>query len=163
MAGNSVSEMIFFIAAIMISSVVAVTLIEIIDDYSSDLRNEASLLKGEMGSRVTVINDPLYVPYTNSTTELVFYLKNTGTADLTTSDIVLSANGTTAAGSDVTVKIMGGGNRWHPGAVVEGSFNVSGLREGIDYQGWVSTSGLSETDQIRGHAEDTITFRIRGS
>ncbi|MGA1821306.1 MAG: hypothetical protein ACMUIG_02120 [Thermoplasmatota archaeon] len=163
MAGNSVSEMIFFIAAIMISSVVAVTLIEIIDDYSSDLRNEASLLKGEMSSRVTIINDPLNVPYTNSSSELVFYLKNTGTGDLSTSDIVLSANGTTAAGSDVTVNVLGGGNRWYPGVVVEASFNVTGLLEGMDYQGWVSTSGISETGQIRGHAEDTITFRIRGS
>lgn len=160
MAGTSVSEMIFFIAAIVVSSAVAFTLIEVIDTYAEELSDEASLVKGEMKSRLSLINDPAYVPYDPSDGNVTFYLKNTGTGDLLGSDIVVSANGTARSGNDIWIDYMSGSTRWGPGDVVKVTFRSPGLVEGNDYNGWASTSGLSETGQVVGRAQDRMMFRI---
>lgn len=161
MAGSAASELIFFIAAILISSAVAVTLIDVVGNYSEDMEDEASLLRWEMKAKVRVINDPMYVPYDRTDGNLTLYLKNTGTSDLSTNDIVAAANGTTRAGDDVWVSIVDGGSRWSPGDTVKVNFRVSGLEEGVDYNGWVSSNGLTSTGIRRGSAEDSFVFRIR--
>ncbi|MGA1848910.1 MAG: hypothetical protein ACMUHB_06185 [Thermoplasmatota archaeon] len=161
MAGTAVSEMIFFIAAIIVSSAVALTLVEVIDTYAENIGDEASLVEGEMRARVTIINDPLYVTYDRSETNLTFYLKNTGTVDLSIPDIVVSANGTASGGDDIWVDLMGNGTRWGPGDVVEVIFRVPGLKADTDYSGWGSTSGLSERGTAKGSAEDRIIFRVK--
>ncbi|MBN1539424.1 MAG: hypothetical protein JW939_04710 [Candidatus Thermoplasmatota archaeon] len=161
MAGTSISEMIFFIAAILVSSAVAVTLVEVIDRYTDEIENEASLVEGEMRSRVTIINDPLYVRYDPSDGNLTFYLKNTGTGDLSKDDIVVSANGTTRAGNSIWATQLCGGSAWRPGDVMQVTFRVPGLREGIDYHGWASASGLSEKGTVRGTAQSSMVFRIK--
>ncbi|MGA1820468.1 MAG: hypothetical protein ACMUHU_05600 [Thermoplasmatota archaeon] len=160
MAGTSISEMIFFIAAILVSSAVAVTLIEVIDRYTDEISDEASVVEGEMRSRMTIINDPLYVIYDTSDGNLTFYLKNTGTGDLSKDDIVVSANGTTKAGSEIWAAQLGDGSTWRPGDVVEVKFRVPGLKEGIDYKGWATTSGISEKGFIRGTTQASIVFMI---
>jgi flagellar protein FlaG len=154
--------MIFFIAAILVSSAVAVTLIGVIDQYADQISDEASVLEGEMRARMTIINDPLYVIYDTSDNNLTYYLKNTGTSDLSMDDIVVGGNGTAKAGNEIWVTLMGNGTTWRPGDTVEVTFRVSGLREGVDYDGWATTSGISETGQIRGSADDSFVFRIRG-
>jgi archaellum component FlaG (FlaF/FlaG flagellin family) len=161
MAGTAVSEMIFFIAAIIVSSAVALTLVEVIDTYAENIGDEASLVEGEMRARITIINDPLYVPYDKSDTNLTFYLKNTGTVDLLMEDIVVSANGTSRGGDDIWLNLMGNGSRWGPGDVVEVIFRVPNLKEGIDHSGWASTSGLSDRGTARGSADDSIIFRVK--
>jgi flagellar protein FlaG len=161
MAGTSISEMIFFIAAIMVSSAVAVTLIGVIDRYTDEISEEASVLEGEMRSRLTIINDPLFVEYDTSDGNLTFYLKNTGTGDLSVQDIVVSANGTTRAGSDLWATLLGNSSIWKPGDVVEVTFRVPNLNEAHDYNGWASTSGITEKGIVRGSAQTTILFRIR--
>jgi len=153
--------MIFFIAAIIVSSAVALTLVEVIDTYAENIGYEASLVEGEMRSRVTIINDPLFVLYDKSDANLTFYLKNTGTVDLSMQDIVVSANGTGKGGNDIRVDLMGNGTRWGPGDVVEVVFRVPNLKEDVDYSGWASTSGLTEKGTASGSADDSIIFRIR--
>ncbi len=161
MAGSAVSEIIFFIAAIMISSAVAVTLVEVVDNFSADLGDEASVLRWEMRTNMEVINDPMYIPYDTSDGNLTLYLKNTGSGDLSVDDIIISANGTTDAGNDIWTKLLGGGNEWEPGKTVQVNFRVSGLREGVDYNGWAATSGKTSSGSIRGTAQDTIIFQIK--
>ncbi|MEA3559271.1 MAG: hypothetical protein U9R75_08470 [Candidatus Thermoplasmatota archaeon] len=162
MAGNSVSELIFFIAAILVSSAVAISLIEVIDSYSDEISDQASLLNVEMGSSIEIINDPMYVNYNTTSSNLTYYLKNVGSRDLSLDDIVVSANGTARSGSNITAVLMGGGSGWSSGDVVEVTFNVPGLRSGLDYPGWASTSGMTEKKIVKGNAQDTIVFRIWG-
>lgn len=162
MAGSAISEMIFFIAAIVVSSAVAVTLIGVVDNYSDEISEEAALLRGEMSSKVRIINDPLYVGYQNSSGNLTFYLKNTGSGDLSKEEIVVSANGTARSGSQIRAVLLSGGTVWKPGTVVEVEFNCPGLVEGMDYHGWAATSGLTGSGRLGGNAQDTITFRIMG-
>jgi archaellum component FlaG (FlaF/FlaG flagellin family) len=161
MASTAVSEMIFFIAAIIVSSAVALTLVEVIDTYAENIGDNASLVEAEMRAKVTIINDPLYVIYDTSDTNLTFYLKNTGTMDLSIPDIVVSANGTSRGGDDIWVDLMGNGTRWRPGDVVEVTFRVPKLKEGMDYSGWASTSGLSERGTAKGSADYRIIFRVK--
>jgi len=161
MAGTSISEMIFFIAAILVSSAVAVTLIEVIDRYTDEISDQASVVEGEMQSRITIINDPSYVLYDTSDGNLTFYLKNTGTGDLSIQDIVVSANGTTKAGSDIWVTQLGNGSGWRPGDVVEVKFRVPGLREDVDYYGWASTSGITDKGLVRGSTETSLVFMVK--
>jgi archaellum component FlaG (FlaF/FlaG flagellin family) len=161
MAGTAVSEMIFFIAAILVSSAVAVTLIEVIDQYADDVSDNAQVVEGEMRSRMTIINDPLYIPYDTTETNITYYIKNTGTISLSTEDLVVSANGTTKAGSDLWIRLLGGSSVWMPGDTIEVIFRAPNLREGVDYNGWASTSGITDNDQIRGSAQDTIIFQVK--
>jgi flagellar protein FlaG len=160
MAGSAISEMIFFIAAIMISSAVAVTLIEVVDEYSEDLSDEASILRWEMRSDMTFINDPLHIPYNSSTGNLTLYVKNTGTGDLSLGDLVISINGTTKTGNDIMKTILGGGASWSPGKTVQVNMNVPGMNEDMDYHGWGTTSGITSSGGRRGTAQDTLVFRI---
>ncbi len=162
MAGSSISEMIFFIAAILVSSAVAITLIGVIDNYADQISDEASVMEGEMRSRMTIINDPSYVVYDTSSSNLTFYLKNTGTSDLSMDDIVVVANGTAKAGNDIRVTLMGTSSVWKPGGAVQVTFTVPNIVEGVDYNGWATTSGINENGQIRGSAQDSIVFRIKG-
>jgi flagellar protein FlaG len=161
MAGSAVSELIFFIAAILISSAVAVTLIEVIDEYSGDLKDEASVLRWEMRSDMIMVNDMGNVPYESSTGNITFYLKNTGTGDLSTEDIVISANRTIGTGSNLTVTLLGGGRAWSPGKTVQANLLVPNLEEGVDYYGWATTSGLTDEGKRRGNTDAPFVFRIR--
>jgi flagellar protein FlaG len=160
MAGNAASELIFFIAAIMISSVVAVTLIDVVGEYSDNIEDEASLLKWDMKAKVKVINDPMYVPYDTSDGNLTIYVKNTGTSDLSVDEIVIGANGTARADTEIWVSIVSGGSKWSPGETVKVNFRVPNLEEDIDYHGWVSTNGLTSSGVRSGSAEDSFVFRI---
>ncbi|MFW3145466.1 MAG: hypothetical protein ACMUIE_01480 [Thermoplasmatota archaeon] len=161
MAGSAISEMIFFIAAIVVSSAVAVTLIGVVENYSDEISEEAALLRGEMSSKIRIINDPLYVNYETSSGNLTFYLKNTGSGDLSKDDIVVSANGTARSGSQIRTLLLNGGAVWKPGSVVEVEFNSPGLVDGVDYQGWAATSGITSSGRLGGNAQDTIVFRIK--
>ena len=160
MASTAVSEMIFFIVALFISAGVAGILIGVVDNYSSDIEDAASDLSGEMRSKVGFINDQANVPYNSTSTELTFYLMNTGSGDLSAEDLVVSANGTALAGDDLTTSILGGGRKWSRGKVVEVNLNVTGLQTNTDYHGWASTTGMSDSGSTSGHARDSITFRI---
>jgi flagellar protein FlaG len=161
MAGSAVSELIFFIAAILISSAVAVTLIEVIDDYSGDLSDEASVLRWEMRSDMILVNDMQNVPYQVGTGNITFYLKNTGTGDLSTEDIVISANRTVGTGTNLTVKLLSGDSKWSPGETIQANMIVSNLEEETDYYGWATTSGLTTEGKRRGSTEVSFVFRIR--
>jgi flagellar protein FlaG len=163
MAGTTISELIFFIAAILISTTVAVAFIQVADDYSEGISDEARLLRSEMGSKLTIINDPGKVPYDRSTSNLTFYLKNTGSGELSVKDIVVSANGTAASGSKIKTQVLDGGSIWSPGDVVEVKFTVKNLRAGVDYDGWASTSALTEGGIPMGSTQSALTFRVRGA
>jgi archaellum component FlaG (FlaF/FlaG flagellin family) len=134
----------------------------VIDSYSDEVSDEASILEGEMRSRMTIINDPLYVQYVNSTGNLTFYIKNTGTADLSLDELVVSANGTARSGNNISITMLGSSSAWKPGGTIQVTFNAPGLREGVDYVGWTSTSGLLDNKQVRGSAQDIMIFQIRG-
>jgi flagellar protein FlaG len=162
MAGTTISELIFFIAAILISSTVAVSFIKVADTYSKSISDEASMIESEIGSKMIVINDPARVPYDRTTSNLTFYIKNTGSSDLSVKDIVVSANGTASSGAKIKTRIMDGGTRWTPGDVVEVIFTVKNLRTGVDYDGWASTSALTDGGAPMGSAQSTLLFRIRG-
>ena len=162
MAGTTISELIFFIAAILISSTVAVSFIKVADTYSKSISDEASMIESEIGSKMIVINDPARVPYDRTTSNLTFYIKNTGSSDLSVKDIVVSANGTASSGTKIKTRIMDGGTRWTPGDVVEVIFTVKNLRTGVDYDGWASTSALTDGGIPMGSAQSTLLFRIRG-
>ncbi|MDG6223963.1 MAG: hypothetical protein QCI82_00440 [Candidatus Thermoplasmatota archaeon] len=161
MAGTAISELIFFVAALIVSSAVAVAFIDVADNYSKGLRDEAALLRADMTSSLTIVNDPGMVPYDNISQNLTFYIKNTGSSELSVQDVIVSANGTVSGGNGTLVLIVGGGSIWVPGSVVQVTFEAGGLVEGADYSGWASTSGLTEGGAPRGSALDTITFRIR--
>jgi archaellum component FlaG (FlaF/FlaG flagellin family) len=162
MAGTAISELIFFIAAILISTTVAVSFIKVADVYSESISDEASMIESEIGSKMAIINDQARVPYDKATSNLTFYIKNTGASDLSIKDLVVSANGTASSGTKIKTRMMDGGSIWTPGDVVEVVFTVKNLRSGIDYDGWASTSGLSDGGAPMGSAQSTIMFRIRG-
>lgn len=159
MASESISQLIWFIATVLITTSVALLFIDVIDDYGRVLTDRSSRLRGEIAADLEIINDPLAVPYDNTTGNITFYIKNTGSIRLSVEDLVVAANGVARGGSEVTTRVLGGGD-WDPGKVLVVSFNVGNLSRGVDYHGWVETSGVTEGGKLAGTAWDTIEFQI---
>ncbi|RLF56087.1 MAG: hypothetical protein DRN35_03785 [Thermoplasmata archaeon] len=159
MASESISQLIWFIATVLITTSVALLFINIIDDYGGVLTERASRLRGEVSADLEIINDPMAVPYDNTTGNITFYIKNTGSIRLSIVDLVVAANGVARGGSEISTRILGGGE-WDPGKVLVTSFNVGNLTWGVDYHGWAQTSGITEGGKLAGTAWDTIEFQI---
>lgn len=160
MASESISQLIWFIATVLITTSVALLFIDIIDDYGGVLTERASRLRGEVSADLEIINDPLAVPYENSTGNITFYIKNTGSIRLSIVDLVVAANGVARGGGEISTRILGGGGEWDPGKVLVANFNVGNLTRGVDYHGWAQTSGITEGGKLAGTAWDTIEFQI---
>ena len=160
MASESISQLIWFIATVLITTSVALLFIDVIGDYGGVLRDRAGRLKGEVEAELEIINDPLAVPYNSTTGNLTFYIKNTGSIKLSVDDLVVAANGVARAGNQISTTIVGGGNDWLPGKVLVAVFTVGNLTSGVDYHGWAQTSGVTDGRKLAGTAWDTIDFQI---
>ncbi len=91
---------------------------------------------------------------------MTFYIKNTGTGDLSTDDLLISVNGTVATGSDLWTVLLDAGNTWSPGKTIQVNMLATGLQEDVDYHGWGSTSGITSSGGRRGTTQETFVFRI---
>jgi flagellar protein FlaG len=138
MAGASVSEMILFIAALVVAASVAGTLTTQVDRVSDSLDDRSLDLSQEIRTDVTVISDPgAPVHDRDGNGNVTLYVRNTGSsslpADAGTIDVFFDGSYQSAL-SVTVVKPTDATDSWPRGGVIELSFNVGTLTDGSDHR-----------------------------
>lgn len=129
MAGASVSEMILFIAALVVAASVAGTLTAQVDRVSDSISARSLDVSNEIRADITVVSDSGATVYDrNGNGNVTLYVRNTGSSNLPAEarsfDVLM--NGTYV--TDVSVTVVKGGPGWSRGGVVNVSFTAgSGL------------------------------------
>jgi archaellum component FlaG (FlaF/FlaG flagellin family) len=163
MAATSISQMIWFIVAVIIATSTSLAFIGIMDNYAVGIRDAGRESAGSLKTDVRFINDPATVPYDKVTENIIFYIKNTGDNDIETTSIVLVANGTALSGASLTVTVIVNGPALAYGSVAQVSGKVPKLKEGINYFAWINVNGLSHNGDREGSATDSINFNVKYS
>lgn len=121
MASTPVSEIIFFIAALVISSMVAGVMITSIQETSVVFNQKSKSMVEDIRTDITIINDPDNV--TND--PVVIYVKNTGDSSLAvdneTFDVLI--NGTYQ--TNFSVSSVDGNNELLPSDVANLTINIT--------------------------------------
>jgi len=145
---TSATKSIFFIAAVIVAVTLAGIFTTITYKLSADIGVRSDLASSVLKSDITIINDPESVPYNSTTGELIIYVKNTGKNILYTSKVTIIIDGLVIPDSNITATILGGGESWTPGTVVEFHVNVS-LSSGDHKVKVVLDNGISDEMYFR--------------
>lgn len=120
MASVSVSQLILFIAAMLVAGSVAGLLTTTVDDIGNAIEEQGIATSDEIRSDITIINDA-GADQTQSG-NVTIYVKNTGNSELSTQpgDIDVLVNGIFVTGLDSgNVTLLDGATTWGEGEVVE--------------------------------------------
>ncbi|HVO78112.1 MAG TPA: hypothetical protein VMS79_04505 [Methanomassiliicoccales archaeon] len=91
MADSSVTQVLFFIAAITVAASLAGVFISISNEMAQKLNQSADSLQQQTSSEFCIINDPARMPYDG--VYLTLYLKNTGSVLLDTRGMAVMLDG----------------------------------------------------------------------
>ncbi len=120
MPGESITHLIFFIAAIVIAvgviGVVTTNVQSITASYGMGSKSLADQLKTD----ITIINDPAAIPF--SANNYSFFVKNTGKSILDPSMVNMFVDGNYTM--NITYRVMEGGNIWSPTYVLMLNYSV---------------------------------------
>ena len=146
MPATSVSQTIFFIAAIVVATMVVAGLYTATQEFTDALEERGHANAERLRTQIMVINDPVAMPYDNVTEELHVYVKNVGTRAIDHRAMVILIDGPAHAPDSVAVV---NGTEWLPGMTVDATVTVS-LAPGDHDLTVVAEYGSS----------DRLTFRI---
>ena len=119
MPGTSASQMIFFIAAMIVATAVAGVFITVTINLAKDIRKTADDTGGGFNTQITVINDPSAMPYNATASTLVVYVKNIGSAVIDVNSTVILVNGTYFTKSNMTFSLLDGAKEWKREVVLQ--------------------------------------------
>jgi len=142
MAGTSASQAIFFIASVIIASVVVAALYGTTGSLSGALVVRNSHLADQMRSDITIINDP------GASSQPGIYVLNTGktTLDNSSDSIALLVNGVYQTVLTSDIENDDGDLQWEPSEVVNLTLAVNGLTgKSVKV---VVANGVSDTEQL---------------
>jgi flagellar protein FlaG len=135
MAGASVSEMILFIAALVVAASVAGTLTTQVNRVSDSISARSLDVSNEIRADITIISDAGAQVYDrNGNGNVTLYVRNTGSSDLPADprsfDVLFDGNYVT----DVSVTVVRGSPGWSRGGIVNVSFDAGSLPAGTDHR-----------------------------
>ncbi len=124
MASMATSEMIFFIATLILSISVVGVLGGQTAHLALGMQNSAQGTSSQIQTNFEIINDPSSIPYQNG---YVFYIKNTGEAGIyfTNTTVNVLINGTLLSGSEVSMISPGNSGEIMPSQVGEIVVNLT--------------------------------------
>jgi archaeal flagellar protein FlaG len=96
MAATAASQMIFFIAAIVVSVAVVGTIVSTTHNFSADLKRHGGDMGNTIQTDISIINDPVAMPYNATNKTIAIYIMNTGSTILpySNSSVIIMINGT---------------------------------------------------------------------
>jgi|GEM_PF-2194719 archaellum component FlaG (FlaF/FlaG flagellin family) len=94
MPANAASHTIFFIGALVISSILATVFIGVSLQLKDGIEARSDALNKELRTGIEIINDARAVPYDANNSTLILYIKNTGSTTIPVSSVLLEINGT---------------------------------------------------------------------
>ncbi len=154
MAGEGITQMIFFIGAIVIAVGVISVVSHNVQSISASYGMSSQTLADQLKTDITIINDPAAIPC--DSVNCSFFVKNTGKNTLDNSSVNLFLDGNY---QNVTknMTIMDGGSVWYPTYVLRLNISASLLNASL------LPSGLRDhtVRVVAGNGVfDTMPFRI---
>lgn len=144
-AGASATQMIFFIASVIIALGVVGALFLNIQSISTSAAMGSKTISEQLRTDITVINDPAIVPKSGNT--YTFYVKNTGKEDLSTRYITVIVDGSLVPDGSLNKTILNDAV-WIPGDVLEINATVS-IAPGSHSLRVITENGIEDTFEFR--------------
>jgi flagellar protein FlaG len=119
MPGTSASHMIFFIASMIVATAVAGIFVTTVINLAGDIRDTADKNVIDFNTQITVINDPSAMPYNDTCSTLILYIKNIGSADINPETVLVALNGTYFTKANMTWQLWDGADAWRTEKVLE--------------------------------------------
>ncbi len=119
MAGSAASQMIFFIASMIVATAVAGVFVTTTINLARDIREEADRQGDQFNTQIQVINDASKMPYNATCSTLVVYVKNIGSAGIDFNSVTIILNGTYFTKNNMTFLLKDGASAWTTGKVLE--------------------------------------------
>jgi flagellar protein FlaG len=148
MAGESITQLIFFIGAVVIAvgviGVLTTNVQSITASYSMNSRTLADQLKTD----ITIINDPAAIPYVSN--NYSFFVKNTGknTLDPTTVNMFIDGNYANTT-NKWTIMDNPGSSIWYPTYVLRLNYTTAPFTSGDHTVRVVAGNGVFDTMPFR--------------
>lgn len=140
---TSSTQLVFFIAAMIIASGLVGLFAETVSSMSDGVRDRGDVVYERLLTDITIVSDPNNMP----NDPVIVYVKNTGKVMLST-DVDLLLDNEPKTGSNLTISVVGGGD-WEPGELLKMSV-VANLASGEHTVKVIADNGVS----------DRFTFRI---
>jgi archaellum component FlaG (FlaF/FlaG flagellin family) len=117
---TSASQLIFFIAAMVVATAVAGIFITTTINLAKDMRSAAKEQADEFNTHVTVINDGSAMPYNSTCSTLVVYILNTRSVVIDENSTRILIDGGTYFGRDnMTFTLLDGATEWKAETVLQ--------------------------------------------
>lgn len=94
MPANAASHTIFFIGALIVSSMLSAVFIGVSLQFKDGIEARSDALNKQLRTDIDIINDPRQVPYDASNLTIILYIKNTGSTTISISTLTIEINGT---------------------------------------------------------------------
>lgn len=141
---DSFTQMIFFIASIIVAVSIAGTIIGVSGVLANEMRTKADSAASEMGSAIVFLNDPRNVPYEDGV--ITLYIKNVGEMSQSYNDLILFIDGEY---TEFDARIVNSSSEnWVTGAVIEVTATIA-LEEGDHTAKAILENGVSDTLDFR--------------
>ncbi|MEM3444648.1 MAG: hypothetical protein QXJ27_06870 [Thermoplasmata archaeon] len=128
MPANAASHTIFFIGALIVSSILSAVFIGVSLQLKDGIEARSEALNKQLRTSIEIINDPRQVPYDHTNSTLVLYIKNTGSTTISLESLSIEVNGS----------LYG----YTSGPATNTSFNETILISPYDTQEWVPETTL---------------------
>ncbi len=145
MSGEGITQLIFFIGAIVIAVGVIGVVTSNVQSITASYAINSKTLADQLKTDITIINDPAAIPYVSGNYN--FFVKNTGKNTLDNSSVNMFIDGSYV---NVTNKmtIMDGGNIWYPTYVLRLNYSTA-LTSGDHTVRVVAGNGVFDTLPFR--------------
>lgn len=151
MASVSVSQLILFIAAMLVAASVAGLLTSTVNDIGDAIEDQGLATSDDIRSDITIINDAGATE--NTSGNVTLYVKNTGSSDLSTQpadiDILINGEFVTGVGSG-RITLLDGAEIWSEGDVLEIVVDVTSVQ--------INDPGENRAQVVVGGAEDVFIW-----
>ena len=114
LAGSAISNMIFYIVTLIIASVLVVTFTAITFQMKTGIESKSANLEDRLRTSISIINDPRDIPYNNTTGNITFYVKNTGSVPISKQSVLAFLNGTPYTADMMNMSILPNNITWYP-------------------------------------------------
>lgn len=122
MAGESITQLIFFIGAVVIAVGVVGVMTTSVQSVTVSYGMSSKTLAEQLKTDITIINDPAVIPY--SGTNYSFFVKNTGKSTLDPTTVTMFLDGNYLNTTNKWT-VMEGGSLWYPTYVLRLNYTTT--------------------------------------
>jgi len=149
MPATATSQLIFFIAAVVVASAVAGVFVTTTLNLSHSIRDQTNERIIELNTRIEVINDASAMPYNATAGTLIIYVKNIGTTTPAGNLTRALLDGNLTASGNLTFRLLDGATEWSREVVLEMTMGNITLASGDHQVKVIPEYGKPETFKFK--------------